>query len=278
MTGYGLSSSIEGDSEITIEIKGVNHKFLEISLKSHEINNDIDQYIRNVVGKNIVRGKVDIKIKFKSPSDTKYFIDNKLLKNLKKSIKENLGIEEHLKFSDIKDIPGILNIETKKKTNNKFLKREFNKALKDFADSRNKEGMKIKKVIDKKIQGIDYLVSKILKQSKKNIDRRLKLYKEKVVSLIEDFDEVRMGQEIALLALKHDVSEELDRISFHSKSLNDEINKKNGSGKKIDFVLQELFREANTLSVKLDDPNSKSFALDMKLLIEEMREQIQNVE
>ena len=278
MTGYGLSSSIEGDSEITIEIKGVNHKFLEISLKSHEINNDIDQYIRNVVGKNIVRGKVDIKIKFKSPSDTKYFIDNKLLKNLKKSIKENLGIEEHLKFSDIKDIPGILNIETKKKTNNKFLKREFNKALKDFADSRNKEGMKIKKVIDKKIQGVDYLVSKILKQSKKNIDRRLKLYKEKVASLIEDFDEVRMGQEIALLALKHDVSEELDRISFHSKSLNDEINKKNGSGKKIDFVLQELFREANTLSVKLDDPNSKNFALDMKLLIEEMREQIQNVE
>ena len=278
MTGYGLSSSIEGDSEITIEIKGVNHKFLEISLKSHEINNDIDQYIRNAVGKNIVRGKVDIKIKSKSPSDTKYFIDNKLLKNLKKSIKDNLGIEEHLKFSDIKDIPGILNIETKKKTNNKFIKREFNKALKDFADSRNKEGMKIKKVIDKKIKGIDYLVSKILKLSKKNINRRLKSYKEKVTSLIEDFDEVRMGQEIALLALKHDVSEELDRISFHSKSLNDEINKKNGSGKKIDFVLQELFREANTLSVKLDDPNSKNFALDIKLLIEEMREQIQNVE
>ena len=278
MTGYGLSSSIEGDSEITIEIKGVNHKFLEISLKSNEINNDIDQYIRNTVGKNIVRGKVDIKIKFKSPSETTYFFDNKLLKNLKKSIKDNLGIEEHIKFSDIKDIPGILNIETKKKTNNKFIKREFNKALKDFADSRNKEGMKIKKVIDKKIQGIDYLVSKILNQSKKNIDRRLKLYKEKVASLIEDFDEVRMGQEIALLALKHDVSEEIDRISFHSKSLTDEINKKNGSGKKIDFVLQELFREANTLSVKLDDPNSKNFALDMKLLIEEMREQIQNVE
>ena len=78
MTGYGLSSSIEGDSEITIEIKGVNHKFLEISLKSHEINNDIDQYIRNAVGKNIVRGKVDIKIKSKSPSDTKYFIDTGL--------------------------------------------------------------------------------------------------------------------------------------------------------------------------------------------------------
>ena len=278
MTGYGLSSSIKGSSEVSVEIKGVNHRFLEISMKSNEISNDIDQYIRNIVGKNIIRGKVDIKIKFKSPSESKYFIDTKLLKNLKKTIKDNLGIEEHLRFSDIKDIPGILNIESKKRMNNTFLKREFNKALKDFTDSRNKEGMKIKKVIDKKIQGIDFLVSKILKQSKKDIHRRHRLYKEKVASLVSDLDEARLEQEIALLALKHDASEELDRISFHSKSLKDEISKKIGSGKKIDFVLQELFREANTLSVKLDDPISKNFALDMKLLAEEMREQIQNVE
>ena len=278
MTGYGLSSSIQGSSEVSVEIKGVNHRFLEISMKSNEISNDIDQYIRNIVGKNIIRGKVDIKIKFKSPSESKYFIDTKLLKNLKKTIKDNLGIEEHLRFSDIKDIPGILNIESKKRMNNTFLKREFNKALKDFTDSRNKEGMKIKKVIDKKIQGVDFLVSKILKQSKKDIHRRHRLYKEKVASLVSDLDEARLEQEIALLALKHDASEELDRISFHSKSLKDEISKKIGSGKKIDFVLQELFREANTLSVKLDDPISKNFALDMKLLAEEMREQIQNVE
>ena len=89
MTGYGLSSSIQGSSEVSVEIKGVNHRFLEISLKSNEISNDIDQYIRNIVGKNIIRGKVDIKIKFKSPSETKYFIDTKLLKNLKKSIKND---------------------------------------------------------------------------------------------------------------------------------------------------------------------------------------------
>jgi uncharacterized protein (TIGR00255 family) len=81
-----------------------------------------------------------------------------------------------------------------------------------------------------------------------------------------------------LLALKHDVSEELDRIIFHTKSMNQELKKQSCSGKKIDFILQELFREANTLSVKLDDPNSKNLALDAKLLVEEMREQIQNVE
>ena len=87
-----------------------------------------------------------------------------------------------------------------------------------------------------------------------------------------------MEQEVTLLALKYDVSEEIDRISFHLESLKKELNKKLCSGKKIDFVLQELFREANTLAVKLDDPKLKNNALDMKLYIEEMREQTQNVE
>ena len=103
-------------------------------------------------------------------------------------------------------------------------------------------------------------------------------FKLKIANLIKDLDETRVNQEIALLALKHDVSEELDRIIFHTKSMNQELKKQSCSGKKIDFILQELFREANTLSVKLDDPNSKNLALDAKLLVEEMREQIQNVE
>ena len=278
MTGYGLSTSVEDESKLSIEIKGVNHRFLEISIKSNDINNEIDQYIRSAVGKKVSRGKVDIKIKFKSPVKTNYSINNKLLKMLQDTAQDALIYKESLKFSDIKDIPGIFNVETDKKTNIRLLKREFNKALKDFTDSRKKEGTKIEKVIDKKLQGINVLVSKILKSSKRNLERRLKAYKQKVINLIENIDEERASQEIALLALKHDVSEELDRISFHVNSLKDEINKKNSSGKKIDFVLQELFREANTLSVKLDDSNSKSSALDIKLLIEEMREQIQNVE
>ena len=83
---------------------------------------------------------------------------------------------------------------------------------------------------------------------------------------------------LSILALKHDVAEELERISFHLKSLKNDISLKKVSGKKIDFILQELFRETNTLSVKLDDPTYKKLGLESKLLVEEMREQIQNVE
>ena len=147
-----------------------------------------------------------------------------------------------------------------------------------FVDARKKEGDKIKKVLIKKINSLEVAVLKISKVNKVSQKKRLKVFKLKIANLIKDLDETRVNQELALLALKHDVSEELDRIIFHTKSMNQELKKQSCSGKKIDFILQELFREANTLSVKLDDPNSKNLALDTKLLVEEMREQIQNVE
>lgn len=277
MTGFGLSNLIEKDSKIYIEIKGVNHRFLEISIKSNETNNDLDQYMRNAISKQINRGKIDVRLNIKSSSKTEYFINGELIKKLEKSAKKIMNLTE-LKFKDIKDIPGIVNIEVGQQTNINQVKKEFNKALKLFIDSRKKEGSKIRIVLNKKIKGIESLTAKILKANKSNLKFRIRLFKQKIKKLVEDFDDSKLSQEVALLALKFDVAEELDRIFFHLKSLKEEVNKINCKGKKIDFLLQELFREANTLSVKLDAPKTKNLALDMKLLVEEMREQIQNVE
>jgi uncharacterized protein (TIGR00255 family) len=96
--------------------------------------------------------------------------------------------------------------------------------------------------------------------------------------LCDNLDKDRLEQEVAMLVLKHDVAEEIERIDFHLSSLTKELSIKNGSGKKIDFILQELFRETSTLSVKIDHPVYKQIALDMKLSVEEMREQAQNIE
>lgn len=277
MTGFGLSNLIEKDSKIYIEIKGVNHRFLEISIKSNETNNDLDQYMRNAISKQINRGKIDVRLKIKSSSKTEYSINGELIKKLEKSAKKIMNLTE-LKFKDIKDIPGIVNIEVGQQTNINQVKKEFNKALKLFIDSRKKEGSKIRIVLNKKIEGIESLTAKILKANKSNLKFRIRLFKQKIKKLVEDFDDSKLSQEVVLLALKFDVAEELDRIFFHLKSLKEEVNKINCKGKKIDFLLQELFRESNTLSVKLDAPKTKNLALDMKLLVEEMREQIQNVE
>ena len=278
MTGFGLSSSVNKESEVYIEIKGVNHKFLEVSIKPNDLSNDLEEYIRKAVSKNIIRGRVDIRMKLKSASKISYSIDSKLLKEFSKSLKKDLQFSDNIQFRDIKDIPGIFKSEVIQKTNNKLIKKVFNEALNVFIKSRNEEGNKIKKVLSKKLNQINSTVSKIHRSNNKNIKKRARLFKDKALDLLDTLDEGRLEQEAAILALKHDVSEEIDRIFFHTDSLNKELNKKMCSGKKVDFILQELFRESNTLSVKLDDPNLKNYALDMKLFIEEMREQTQNVE
>lgn len=278
MTGFGLSSSVNKESEVYIEIKGVNHKFLEVSIKPNDLSNDLEEYIRKSVSKNIIRGRVDIRMKLKSASKISYSIDSKLLKEFSKSLKKDLQFSENIQFRDIKDITGIFKSEVMQKTNNKLIKKVFNEALSVFIKSRNEEGNKIKKVLSKKLNQINSTVSKIHRSNNKNIKKRARLFKDKALDLLDTLDKGRLEQEVALLALKHDVSEEIDRIFFHTDSLNKELNKKMCSGKKVDFILQELFRESNTLSVKLDDPNLKNYALDMKLFIEEMREQTQNVE
>ena len=278
MTGFGLSSSVNKESEVYIEIKGVNHKFLEVSIKPNDLSNDLEEYIRKSVSKNIIRGRVDIRMKLKSASKISYSIDSKLLKEFSKSLKKDLQFSDNIQFRDIKDIPGIFKSEVIQKTNNKLIKKVFNEALNVFIKSRNEEGNKIKKVLSKKLNQINSTVLKIHRSNNKNIKKRARLFKDKALELLDTLDEGRLEQEAAILALKHDVSEEIDRIFFHTDSLNKELNKKMCSGKKVDFILQELFRESNTLSVKLDDPNLKNYALDMKLFIEEMREQTQNVE
>ena len=278
MTGFGLSSSVNKESEVYIEIKGVNHKFLEVSIKPNDLSNDLEEYIRKAVSKNIIRGRVDIRMKLKSASKISYSIDSKLLKEFSKSLKKDLQFSDNIQFRDIKDIPGIFKSEVIQKTNNKLIKKVFNEALNVFIKSRNEEGNKIKKVLSKKLNQINSTVLKIHRSNNKNIKKRARLFKDKALELLDTLDEGRLEQEAAILALKHDVSEEIDRIFFHTDSLNKELNKKMCSGKKVDFILQELFRESNTLSVKLDDPNLKNYALDMKLFIEAMREQTQNVE
>ena len=278
MTGFGLSKSVKGNSEISIEIKGVNHRFLEISIKPNDLGNELEKFIRNAISKSIQRGKIEIRISLKTRPNIDYSIDDALLKKLIKTLRQNEELGDKINFNDVKDVPGIFNSEIVHQLNKNKIKSEFNIALKDFISSRNKEGIKIKNAFKKKISKSKALTKKILDANDKNLKRKIKLFKSKVAKLTKECDSSRINQEITILALKQDVSEELDRIFFHITSLEKEIIKRECSGKKIDFILQEFFREANTLAVKLDNPAQINLAIDIKLLIEEMREQTQNVE
>ena len=278
MTGFGQSRHVDKDTEVLVELKSLNHRFLEVNLKSAEIQSEDEEYFKKTISKKLKRGKVDIHIKVNTSSNGKLEINSELLAEFQKAIKNELLISNELTLRDIKDIPGILKITKSSKIKLPILKKVFNKALADFLESRIEEGRKIHKVLINKIDIIQSKQKKVSKLCKRDLDKRIKIYKKRVKNIIEKYDENRLDQEITHLAMKADVSEELERIDFHLHSIKKELNNKNSSGKKIDFILQELFRESNTLTVKLDEPETKNIALEIKVLVEEMREQIQNIE
>ncbi len=278
MTGFGQSRHVDKDTEVLVELKSLNHRFLEVNLKSAEIQSEDEEYFKKTISKKLKRGKVDIHIKVNTSSNGKLEINSKLLAEFQKVIKNELLISNELTLRDIKDIPGILKITKFSKIKLSILKKVFNKALANFLESRIEEGRKIHKVLINKINIIQSKQKKVSKLCKRDLDKRIKIYKKGVKDIIEKYDENRLNQEITHLAMKADVSEELERIDFHIHSIKKELNKKNSSGKKIDFILQELFRESNTLTVKLDEPETKNIALEIKVSVEEMREQIQNIE
>ena len=278
MTGFGQSRHIDKDVEILVELKSVNHRFLEVNLKSPEIKSEDEEYFKKTISKKLKRGKVDIYIKVNASSNGSFQIDRKLLTELKKIIKNESLLSNELRLRDIKDIPGILKITKSSNVKLQTLKKVFNKALADFLKSRIEEGTKIHKILINKINKIQSKQIKVSKLCKRDLSKKIEIYKKRVKDILEKYDTNSLDQEITYLAMKADVSEELERIDFHLLSIRKELNNKNSSGKKIDFILQELFRESNTLSVKLDEPKTKNIALEVKVLVEEMREQIQNIE
>ena len=278
MTGFGQSKYIEKGTEVLVEIKSVNHRFLEVNLKSSEIKNKDEEYFKKTISKKLKRGKIDIHIRVNSSNNGSILINRKLLAELKKVIKNESLISNELSLRDIKDLPGILKITKSSNSKIQILKKVFNEALADFLESRIEEGNKIHKILINKINTIQSKQIKVSKLCKRDLSKKIKLYKKRVKDILEKYDANRLDQEITHLAMKADVSEELERIEFHLQTIRKELNNKNSSGKKIDFILQELFRESNTLTVKLDEPKTKSIALEVKVLVEEMREQIQNIE
>ncbi len=279
MTGFASEEYSQESLSVTCDIKTINHRFLDVSIRSHELPNDVDVFIRELVSKKIKRGSIDIRFNIVQPKNTSYEFNINSLDNLLAIIDANKNFNsKDLSFGDVKDVPGIINTHNHSQISPAILKNVFKVALSKLITTKNNEGMKMQKIFESKIKKINKGNQLISKGSKTIIKRRNARLRSKINEHISNINEERLEQEISLLLLKHDVAEEQERISIHLNALNKELNLKNSRGKKIDFILQELFRETSTLSVKLDDPAHKSRALDMKLLVEEMREQAQNVE
>ena len=239
--------------------------------------------LRNILNlrlrKKFLRGSFDIKINDNFQSEHEYEINQQSLKNLKDSLKSSKDFNSsELRLSDLKDIPGLLVVKTSKKDISSLGKKALNLAIQNLFNSRAIEGEKIEKIVSSKLSFLIKAHLKLTRSAPALLQHRIKSIKKKLMQKNINLQIDDISNEVSTIALKHDIAEELERISFHIESLQKLFKSKNAHGKKMDFILQELFREVNTLSVKIEKPDLKDLALTMKLKVEELREQAQNLE
>ena len=279
MTGYGNGIASRADLEVLCVIKSVNNRFVEISFRGYSVPNEFEEYVKAQIKKKFLRGSFEVKINDNFQSEHAYEINQLSLKNLKDSLNSSKDFNSRdLRLSDLKDIPGLLVVKTFKKDISSLGKKALNLSIKNLLNSRAIEGAKIEKIVASKISFLIKAHLKLTRSAPALLQHRIKSIKKKLLQKNINLREDDISNEISTIALKHDIAEELERISFHIESLQKLFKSKNAHGKKMDFILQELFREVNTLSVKIEKPDLKDLALTMKLKVEELREQAQNLE
>ena len=283
MTSYYSVSKETSYGSLVLEIKTLNSRFFDLQIKLSDELRIHEPLIRKKIAKILSRGKIECKIFLKEREDL-VEIKNDDLKNLKKLIKFVEKISTLIK--DPKQINPVEIIRLHREKNNKqnhkgldkFLFLLFDDALKKIITDRQREGKKIKQLITSRSLRIEKEVAKIRKMIPRFIDIHQSKIVKKFKDALIDVDQDKIKQELVTFIQKSDVDEELDRLNSHSQELKRLLSLSEPVGKKIDFLMQEFNREANTLGSKAIAVEISQSAVELKVLIEQIREQIQNIE
>ena len=278
MTAYVSTNHNHKGYSISCDIKSVNGKSLDINFKSNFIFSEVELVIRDLVSKKVRRGNLEINFNVETIGQPSFVLNKTLIKEIKKELnKSDLDIK-NLNFSDIKDIPGIFIDKKKSAFSENIIKKVFKGALIALIENKEIEGNKIKKTFTDRIKKIHKNLTSLSNEVARNKHKRKKniLNKLNLSSFVVSDESI--SNEVVNQIIKSDISEEIDRLRFHKSSLLAELESKKAKGKKIDFILLEMLREVNTILAKVTFSKEKKYALDIKIYIEEMREQVSNVE
>ena len=289
MTGFGRSNGENDDFEITIEMKSVNHKYLDIQVKSPYYFNYMEEDIKKTIRKYLGRGRVDVFIKSnrKLGNTSNITVDYelaKMLNNSLESLKTELGINESIKLNQILKYDGVIELkhdELDEDNTKSFLLGIVKDACTELKDMRKVEGDNLIEVILTQTKEMVAISKKIEKRSPELTKKYREDLYEKIKDIINDFDsldEDRINLEIALFSEKADITEEIVRFQSHIEQFEDTLKQSVPIGRKLDFIVQEMNREANTISSKSNDTELTEYAIELKSIIEKIREQIQNIE
>lgn len=285
MTGYAYSEKNYESAVVSVEIKSVNSRYLDLSINLPPFLNSLESNFKNLICEKIIRGKIDVNIRIKElESDAKIIPDTALAKSYLEAIQkvaESTGYSNEIPLSLILNQPGVLttdkNYDVEKY--NKMIMPLFLQALEVFVDDRVREGKNLQKDLLLKLQKLQECAEffKSFQPKMENYFKETILKKFKEL-LQENYDENRVMTETAALLVKYTINEEIVRLFSHLKAMKEEIEKNPVPGKKLDFLCQEINREINTIGSKNQFAECGKMVITAKDSIENIREQAKNVE
>ncbi len=288
MTGFGRAEASDSDRKITIEMKSVNHRYFEPAMKMPKKLNIYEAGIRTILKKYINRGKVDIFVTYEDYSESKFCLKyNEELANEYMSIfnymAEQFDIPNDITVSSLSHYPEVITMEEQSGDDDAvwhLLEKAVENACVQFVESRITEGEKLKADLLEKLDYMTGLVDEIENRSPGIIEEYRQRLEDKVAELLCDtpVNENRIATEVTIYADKICVDEETVRLRSHIESTKDELIEGGSVGRKLDFIAQEMNREANTILSKANDLETSNCAISLKTEIEKVREQIQNIE
>lgn len=289
MTGYAaLSREIPGRS-LSIEIKSVNGRFLDLQLRLPDDLRQLEPLLRERIGQSVQRGKVECRMAVTSSasSTTALHLNQPLLEQLQQlqqQVLQQLPQARTLSVADLLRWPGMLDDPTANTADpgNEWLRQQglelLQQALTEFSASREREGAKLAGMLRERVDSIERRLGEIAPALPAAISAYQSRLTTKLREALGSQDEERIRQEVAVYGVKVDVTEELQRLQAHLQETRRVLEAGGAVGKRLDFLMQELNREANTLGSKMVSRELSDASLEFKLLIEQMREQVQNLE
>ncbi len=288
MTGFGRFEVSETERKVTVEMKSVNHRYLDVNIKMPKKLNFFETAIRSELKKYIQRGKVDVFISYEDLTESDVCIKyNKEIAaeymEYLRQMAEDFKLENDIQVSKLSRYPEVLTMEERTVDEEeiwKVLGKAVQGAAEGFVETRIKEGENLREDLLSKLDGMLEHVDYITERSPQLIEGYKKKLRERVHELLEDaqIDENRLMMEITLFADKVCVDEELVRLRSHIEATKKALEDGGSIGRKLDFIAQEMNREANTILSKANDLETSNRAIELKTEIEKVREQIQNIE
>ena len=284
MTAFSRQQQEQEWGSLTWEIRSVNHRYLETSVRLPESLRALENGVREAVRKRLTRGKVECALRFQSEAkvSSDLHLNTKLIQQLVQAnieIEQITGTSVSLNNMEVLRWPGVIEEQDFDKTSiEKQALSLFSAALDDLVATREREGAELQGFIQQRIDSVREIVVSIRNKMPEILAKQKQNILDRLADLQAELEPTRLEQEVSLLTQKADVEEELDRLDSHLNEVERVLGAKGQKGRRLDFLMQELNREANTLSSKSIVVETTVNAVELKVLIEQMREQIQNVE